>query len=192
MQNRIMKIYYLFLFLFLITFSNANAQITKGNWIVGGSLSYIRIYDTSPNSVSDIQSILNIKPIVGYFLKDKFALGLRSEFIRYNGSIIGSNRSSSYSLDFGPFLRYYFFPVNNRVNLFSETAYLLSLSKSDASKWASNNGFLINLGPVFYLNSIVGLEFTLGYSSQFWKNNNGSLNNIRTGIGLQIHLEKAD
>jgi len=75
MQNRIMKIYYLFLFLVLITFSNANAQITKGNWIVGGSLSYIRINNSSPNNALYKESILNIKPIVGYFLKDKFALG---------------------------------------------------------------------------------------------------------------------
>jgi hypothetical protein len=190
MQNRIMKIYYLFLFLVLITFSNANAQITKGNWIVGGSFSYIRINNSSPNNALYKESILNIKPIFGYFLKDKFALGLRSEF--NNVTIIDGNRSSNYRLDFGPFLRYYFFPVNKSVNLFSESAYLLSLWKSDASKWGSNNGFLINVGPAVYLNNIVGLEFTLGYSSQFWKNNNGSLNNIRTGIGLQIHLEKAD
>jgi hypothetical protein len=92
----------------------------------------------------------------------------------------------------GPYLRYYFFPVNNRLNLFSESAFLLSLWKGNGSKWDSTNGFLINVGPVVYLNSIVGLEFTLGYSSQFFRNNNGSLNNIRTGIGLQIHLGKAD
>jgi hypothetical protein len=48
------------------------------------------------------------------------------------------------------------------------------------------------VGPVVYLNNIVGIEFTLGYSSQYFQKNIGRLNNIRTGIGLQIHLEKAD
>jgi len=187
-----MNRHYLFLFLIFIPFSTINAQITKGNWMVGGSLSYIRINNTNPNTVAEKESILNIKPVVGYFLKDKFALGLRSEFFNYNGTVISSNRSSSYQLDFGPFIRYYFFPVNNRVNLFSESAYLISLSKTNASKWGSLNGFLINLGPAIYLNNIVGLEFTLGYSSQFFRNNNGSFNNFRTGIGFQIHLEKAD
>jgi len=187
-----MNRHYLFLFLIFIPFSTINAQITKGNWMVGGSLSYLRINNTNPNTVSEKETILNIKPVVGYFLKDKFALGLRSEFFNFNGTVIGSNRSSSYQLDFGPFLRYYFFPVNNRVNLFSESAYLLSLWKSSGSKWGSTNGFLINVGPVVYLNNIVGIEFTLGYSSQYFQKNIGRLNNIRTGIGLQIHLEKAD
>lgn len=192
MKIAIMKTHYLFLFIILITSTTVNAQITKGNWMVGGTFSYNKLENTSSNTIVDKESILTIKPMVGYFLKDKFALGLRSEFYNSNATIIGSNRNSFFRLELGPYLRYYFFPVNNRLNLFSESAFLLSLWKGNGSKWDSTNGFLINVGPVVYLNSIVGLEFTLGYSSQFFRNNNGSLNNIRTGIGLQIHLGKAD
>ncbi len=95
-------------------------------------------------------------------------------------------------LIFGPFFRYYFLPVNNRVNLFSESAYLLTLSKSNLSKLESLQGFLINVGSVIYLNNIVGLEFTLGYTLQYLKGNTGTLNYFRSGIGFQIHLEKSN
>lgn len=182
---------YLFILSFIVFFTNnAVSQITKGNLLVGGNFSFNRTSNTSPNNIILKQSAVSITPMVGYFLKDKFVLGLRSELNNYSSSITGSNRNSSNRLDFGPFLRYYFLPVNNRVNLFSESAYLLSLFKSNDSKWSSGNGFLINVGPVIYLNKTVGLEFTVGYSSQYWKNSNSSFNNFRTGIGFQIHLDK--
>jgi hypothetical protein len=181
---------FLFIFSFIIFLTNnAVSQITKGNLIVGGNFSFNRTSNTNSNNIISKQSVVSITPMVGYFLKDKFALGLRSELNNYSGSITGSIRNSSNRLDFGPFLRYYFLPVNNRVNLFSESAYLLSLFKSNNSNWSSGNGFLINVGPVIYLNKTVGLEFTLGYSSQYWTNSSGSFNNFRTGIGFQIHLE---
>jgi hypothetical protein len=187
-----MKVY-LFVFSFIIFFSNnGRAQITKGNWIVGGNLSYNRISETGPNIALDRTSILNITPMAGYFLKDKFVLGLRSEYNNVSANFGDGNRSYTNRLDFGPFFRYYFLPVNNRVNLFSESAYLLTLSKSNLSKLESFQGFLINVGPVIYLNNIVGLEFTLGYTSQYLKGNSGNLNYFRTGIGFQIHLEKSN
>jgi len=182
---------YLFILSFIVFFTNyAVSQITKGNLLVGGNFSFNRTSNASPNNIILKQSVVGITPMVGYFLKDKFVVGLRSELNNYSSSISGSNRNSSNRLDFGPFLRYYFLPVNNKVNLFSESAYLLSLFKSSDSKWSSGNGFLINLGPVVYLNKTVGLEFIVGYSSQYWKNSNSNFNNFRTGIGFQIHLDK--
>jgi hypothetical protein len=187
-----MKVY-LFIFSFFFFLNNsAVSQITKGNLIVGGNFSFNRTSNTNSNNIIAKQSVVSITPMVGYFLKDKFVLGLRSELNNYSGSITGGNRNSSNRLDFGPFLRYYFLPVNDRVNLFAESAYLLSLIKSYKSKWSSGNGFLINVGSVIYLNKTVGLEFTLGYSSQYWTNSIGNFNNFRTGIGFQIHLEKAN
>lgn len=185
-----MKVY-LFIFSLIIFFSNnGRAQITKGNWIVGGNLSINRTNNSYLNNTIAKQSILNIAPMVGYFLKDKFVLGIRTEYNNFSYWSTGNNRSSSNRVDFGPFLRYYFFSVSNKVNLFSESAYSLSLTKSNGNKWSSVNGFLINVGPVIYLNKSVGIEFTLGYSSQYWKNGNGNFNNFRTGIGFQIHLDK--
>jgi hypothetical protein len=187
-----MKVY-LFIFSFFFFLNNsAVSQITKGNLIVGGNFSFNRTSNTNSNNIIAKQSVVSITPMVGYFLNDKFVLGLRSELNNYSGNITGGNRNSSNRLDFGPFLRYYFLPVNDRVNLFAESAYLLSLIKSYKSKWSSGNGFLINVGPVIYLNKTVGLEFTLGYSSQYWTNSIGNFNNFRTGIGFQIHLEKAN
>jgi hypothetical protein len=50
--------------------------------------------------------------------------------------------------------------------------------------------FFINAGPVIFLNSSVGVEFTIGYSSTHIKGNNDNNNVFQTGIGFQIHLEK--
>ncbi len=65
--------------LFLIAFifcNNANCQITKGNWLVGGNATFSRLKNSSTASAQFKQTNFEIRPLLGYFLKDKFAVGL--------------------------------------------------------------------------------------------------------------------
>jgi hypothetical protein len=132
---------------------------------------------------------LNISPSAGYFLYDKLAAGARLAF-DHQYATSGISTSSYSRIDIGPFVRYYFLSTENRVNIFAEGTYLLQLSKLSGEQYGATNGYKISAGPVVYLNNIVGIEFTVGYSSQQGVVKDGFINTFRTGVGLQIHLEK--
>ena len=185
-SKTIMKsIYFLFISNCFFIFSS-NAQITKGNFMVGGnaSLSFI-------SSNSSKTTILNVSPNVGYFLFDKFSFGTLLNYSNsktkdgLGGSIIYKN------INIGPFVRYYILNKEKDYNVFYESSYNLSLLKEN-----KNTEFGNKLGTVIFLNSSVGFEFSLKYSLNKFKYPNEILpdsksNNFIFGLGLQIHLEKS-
>ncbi|MFK5108799.1 hypothetical protein ACI394_30215, partial [Klebsiella pneumoniae] len=72
---------------------DSNAQITKGNWLVGGSgsLRSINTSNSSPGiSTSSKRLDIIISPSIGYFIIDKFALGLRASYNKYKEEVNGS------------------------------------------------------------------------------------------------------
>ena len=170
--------------LFTIT---SNAQITKGNWMVGGSgsISSSSYESTSSNSVNKGKSSgIQISPTLGYFLADKFAAGLSGGF----GFGTVENGSSGTSYTVGPFVRYYFLKPEKTVNIFAQIGTLFGGGSTD-SKF-SNYSF--KAGPVIYFNSSVGMEVTLNYDIQ--RNlstfSDTTFKTLNIGIGFQIHLEK--
>lgn len=93
----------------------------------------------------------------------------------------------------GPFIRYYFLKPENRANILVESSYQYQFRKDispGSDSKLSANIFMISAGPVIYFNSSVGVEFTIGYSSQKYSGITGSNNTIQTSIGLQVHLQK--
>ena len=96
------------LMILLVTIScNMQAQIQKGNFLAGGTLSFRSTDYTADNSKT---SAWNLTPGGGYFILDKLALGARITFT-YN-----SNDGDNYTdLLGGPFARYYFF-ANRKKN----------------------------------------------------------------------------
>jgi hypothetical protein len=165
-----------------------NAQITKGNWMVGGNAYFnsSTIENTNPDgstgSVSG--SGININPTIGYFIINNFSIGLSGNF----GLSIPEQGSNLTSLGVGPFVRYYFLKPEKTVNLLSQIGYNYITSSSD-SKFNSYN---FRVGPVIYFNSSVGLELTIDYSiskitNRFSESTSKAFN---VGFGFQIHLEK--
>jgi hypothetical protein len=96
------KLFFIATILFTVS---ANSQITKGNWMVGGDASYdnSKVFDTNNEIIGSGNSI-RIFPNIGYFIIDKFALGLNGNF-NY-GKSNGSPSNVGYGG--GPFARYYF------------------------------------------------------------------------------------
>ena len=170
--------------LFTIT---ANAQITKGNWIVGGTgnfSSYETKYSNNGNEVTNKGIGINISPNIGYFFINNLAVGT-SIGIGYTKP---KDSESSFGYGFGPFARYYFLKPEKTINILSQVGYYYGTSSSDTRF----NNFNFKVGPVIYFNSSVGLELTIDYSitnnsSQFSENKIKAFN---VGFGLQIHLEK--
>lgn len=174
-------------FLFLISiglFFISKAQITKGDWLVGGSGTISRQQEKI--SGSDVKNTsIELAPNLGYFIADKFSLGLKPGF-GYMNLKTNAYHDQATSWAVGPFVRYYFLPVENRTNLFAETAYQYSSS----SKGAPEDLLLFSGGPVIYFNSSVGLELTGNYKIFRSHNTETSAKTFFIAIGLQVHLEK--
>ncbi len=105
-----------------------------------------------------------------------------------NNTLIGNQ------LGIGPFIRYYFLNINNRVNVFSDASaqYSFITSKSTGSienKFKSID-YSIFVGSVIFLNSSVGLEFLLGYNNSKALDIDSRGEALQLRVGLQIHLEK--
>ena len=170
----------------------SKAQITKGNWLIGGDIHYSKtklVSDLGGYTETDINAIGN----VGYFFIDKLAAGIRPNLFfsktKYNNSS-GSTRS-----EIGPFFRCYFLPKDQTVNLFLDGSYSYGWSRvknnNITTNKVSSNNFSIMGGPTFFLNSSVAIELSVGYSTTKFNDGVHSKRSIITsGVGLQFYLEK--
>lgn len=169
--------------LFITTFFFAmvsNAQISKGNWMMGGTGAFGNSKVTSLGA-EDNGFYLNLYPNVGYFFINKLAVGTNASLL------LAFREKHSAAWGIGPYVRYYFLEKEKAINVFSELNYYAERrSKTDDLKF---NTFNIKAGTVFFLNSIVGIEVALNYSTQK-TNQNFEKRGIYLNVGFQIHLER--
>lgn len=175
------------------------SQLDKGTWLVGGTgnlLSSKNEY-TSPNySSSSDKLTINVSPNIGFFVADKFTLGLKANYSKYKEQINGSGGGNSNinRFSFGPFARYYILEKDKPYNILSEITYQYGLYSFKPTNGNSNT-FNALIGPVVYFNSSVALEFLLGYySTKEVIRQNGDFTTKQSGfqisVGFQFHLEK--
>lgn len=178
-----MKTFKLLIAITLLNFATSNAQITKGNWLVGGTGSFYsaQLKDDSNNTNSNSIG-LEIRPNLGYFVMDKFAIGI-TPLIAYNKP---ENGSSVTSYGIGPYARYYLLKSDKRVNVLTHVGYSFSGSNNSSSK---STALDFKAGPVVYFNSSVAFEMTINYNINNL-NSSTTYNILSLGMGLQIHLEK--
>lgn len=183
------------IFLALFLYHSSSSQLSKGYWMEGGQGSFKSSFLSVVGWDYFHTTEISVSPSVGYFIKDRLAIGLKSTLSNYHftgkGSLPGtSGISNAFDLSIGPFARYYF--LNNLegpVNVFLEGAYGIGYHTSleyFGKKYLSRYSFLA--GPVYYINNSIGLEFAIGYYSanQFSETRSG----FQVLIGLQIHLIK--
>jgi hypothetical protein len=185
-----MKTLTLFFFIIFTATLTANAQITKGNWLVGGDASFFSNKSESElNGTISETSFLIISPNVGYFFIDKLAGGIDLRF-----SFVDPGKSvNSENYGFGPFLRYYFLKTDNLVNIFSQLNYNISFGKNGLGTRSKSIGYGFEIGTSLFFNNSVALEFFLSYDNT--KNTLDRVDRRNTeqflvGLGFQIHLEK--
>ena len=173
----------------LLFSSLANAQITKGNWMVGGSGSFkSTTSETIKTGSKDKYTYLELSPNIGYFFLDKMAAGINTSFY-YNPY------EGAYNIGFGigPYLKYYLLKPEKLVNIFIQGKYLYyeNNNNSDAIGYDkfSSYSYGLKTGPVIYFNDSVALELALEYLRD---NRNKTLidNTFLMTIGFQIHLTK--
>lgn len=200
-----MKKIVLFVFsAFILKYSSA--QISKGNWLVGGSGFFSLTTSNSMSGVSGLrQTQINLSPSIAYFFFDKFAAGLKIGYSNSRNKQLNTpnyNLGKSITYSVGPFLRYYFLPTDKQFNLIIDGSYQYGIENGggvvstgsqpvdfDLTKYQKNT-FTFAAGPVIYFNSSVGLEFLAAYMTSKYANWVGRNNTFQFGVGLQVHLER--
>ena len=123
-----------------------------------------------------------LNPNLGYFVANKFALGLNANFISSEGTSI---------LGLGPYARGYF-ATTERGSLFAQAGYnFLNISQGKFSDSAS--GYGLGLGYAIFLNSSVAMELSGNYAKYNFTIINGELSGgddavLSFNVGFQIHL----
>ncbi len=195
-------IYRLFLIIISITISNkAKSQSDKNSWLIGGSF-HVSDYKEKANFSIWVPYTMPIKKIsfdmnLGYFIKNNFLVGLRSNYGYIRGkAITPSVTKLKYYQDLhvGPFSRYYF-GDGNKYNFIIDGCIQYSKIKFHGFK-SNQKTFSISTGPSFYINSSFGIEFLIGYK---YARRNGSdssngiysnISGINTNLNLHFYLTK--
>jgi hypothetical protein len=194
------------LFSVAFLYLGANAQLTKNNWLVGGSgsfYSYAEDYSTSSYKQTAKYTSIDIAASVGYFFMDKLAAGLRPGFSSYKGEVVSSSVGSggatnNFKFAIGPFARYYFLNSVKPFNLLADISYQIGINKNfgglnDKGKY---NTFSLMGGTEIFFNPTAGIEILLGYTQKMVsiENSPSALSNNKKGflasVGFTLHLEK--
>ena len=168
-----------------------NAQITKGNWMVGGTGNFSSYESkTSNNGTENINKGIgiNVSPNIGYFFGNRFVAGTNINL----GYTKPKNYESSLGYSFGPFARYYLLKEDKQINFLVQANYTFGAAKYGDNK-SKSNGYGFKAGSAIFFNSSVALEITLDYNSSKLipdGSESSSYNNFQLGLGFQIHLEK--
>ena len=157
------------------------AQLTKGNAILGGSVTY---ESTRYSDNGDRIGTFTFMPGVGYFFRDRLAGGLR---LSYTQIFDEGDRYRDFTA--GPFARYYFLPASRSTNIFLEGQFLWGNEKYEGFAGENKTGYGFTAGPTFFINPHIGLEMMAGWRSVKFKNDKGRYNTAWIGAGLQVHLE---
>ncbi|HYE54863.1 MAG TPA: porin family protein [Chitinophagaceae bacterium] len=158
------------------------AQINKGQWLAGGNIAFNtqKTGDHKSNS-------FEFAPDAGYFFIDNFAGGLRFS-VTTSKSEFNNVESKYRTTMISPFVRYYFLPAAQKVNVFADASYGFGSTKYDDDDAQSNSGFAFAAGPAIFLSPNTALEITLGYTSFKPEDADDRTNNFRVGVGFQVHL----
>lgn len=177
----------------LLAFSLASqAQTSKGNFLLGGSVTFNsakeKVTFEGSSETSQATTTLGFTPNAGYFIMDNLAVGGSLTLLSVNEKESDSKTSTFL---FAPFVRYYFLSLGENVKFMGQGSFGIgSLSFDGESQ--SINSWAVNAGPAIFLNSNTALEITLGYNSTGYKEEGAKFrtNSIGFNVGFQIHLGK--
>lgn len=183
----------LLLSFFVLIATTGITQINKGQFLIGGNVSFESIKNDG-NNIGYKTTNVFVSPNVGYFIINNLASGIRLDFRSYKQKA-PNNFTQTYT-SISPFLRYYFLPTTKKLNAFIDVSYINYTSKFRNSLGSSfnekTNGYAISAGPSIFLTPQVALEFTVGYKRTIGKDTYYSKSTmINSGLGLQIHFRNA-
>lgn len=213
-------------FSFLITViflaSTVHAQLNKGQWLVGGTAGFSYAKNSSNNNIysySTKSTSLQASPSAGYFIINGLAVGVRPGIVTTHDKIESHDAGTPFSsssdskgtgITISPFVRYYFLPARNKINILADLAYgwehqkshtqtmqtytdgsgLPVVNSSTYNNKYSSHSFTVAAGPALFLNPRVSLELLAGYGIVKSKDLHSSQHTVTLNAGFQIHLGK--
>ena len=186
----------------LIGFSiSANCQLDKKAWLVGGTGTLYLYNDDFTTigqpTVSGKLTEINLSGNVGFFLLDKFVVGLRPgiKCLKSRGLNTASAGHKEIALYVGPFVRYYFLNSERPFNILIDGAYQIGSYSTFLGKGSFKSATVMT-GPEIFFNTTVAMEILFGYMHQYrsiTEEPSGFIhkkNGVYMSIGFQIHLER--
>lgn len=166
-----------------ITILAANAQIQKGNVMVGGNLTNINLGLDDPKIFS-----VDITPKAAWFIQDNVAVGGYVNF----GLKTAKNSNTTTTYGVGALGRYYTgkdVEVLRHGRFFAEAT--AGIGGVNVSKGGGNtNGLNLSVGPGFayFITPNIGLETLLKYNGLIGFGSATTQNNLNLSFGFQIYL----
>jgi len=168
----------------LVVALSAEAQISKGDVMIGADLSNINFALDKPNAFS-----LNINPKAAWFIQDGFALGAD---VLFGLETPGKDLGTTINYGIGALGRYYGSKganeLANHTRFFAEAT--VGISGRNLSGGGSTNGLGFSFGPGFayFITRNVGLEALLKYQGVVGFGSSAYAHNLNLGVGFQIYL----
>lgn len=177
---------------FLLLFITSNAQINQGQWLIGGNASLVSGNHGQPSLNNENYTAFNLSPVIGYFISDRFAGGVRIIFSKMHPVYSSTGLPSVFhSNSVSPFLRYYFLEIGQMVNIFIDGAYVRTwVFTSPVDVKSKFNGFSIRGGTEVFLNQYVGIEVALGYYHETLEGGSYLTNEFQSEVGFNFHFGK--
>jgi hypothetical protein len=206
----------IFLLILIVAFSNnVNGQISKKQLIIGGVVSgnyssTDQFYQESDRTLrSEEQYTLNIPVGLGYFIMNKWAVGIQCNYLRNQREIVyvldpdivnyeGMIKEEYNQFGLGVFTRFYVLPQKNSFNIYLSTGYSypkLTYNLEGVNDYNNESSsyrlhqFNFSIAPVYFINNRIAIEFVMSYINESGKY--GTYINSNTfllGIGLQGHF----
>lgn len=156
----------------------AQAQLEKGNWVMGGNLSF------ASNKIGEVKTeAFTLNPSFGIMFGSGFAGG-----INFNITSLKSGDEDAVNASLiGPFLRLYVFPSTSAVNFFINTSYGFGSTNSFGNK-QGQRGYSLAAGPAIFLSRHAALEIALDYTSIKAKNIDDRSNTIGVKAGFSVYF----
>lgn len=162
----------------------ANAQIGKGDVMVGGQLAGL-----NANFKQNIS--FNITPKAAWFIEDRIAVGA---YLNFGIDHAYKTTGSTYTYGVGPLARYYFSKEQigtlKQFKFFAEGHVGFEGSNVTGKAKSNTNGLGFGVGPgiTYFLTPTVGLESTIKYGGIVGFGSDAYKNQLTFGIGLQVYL----
>ena len=161
----------------------ANAQIQKGNVMMGANLSNIKFGLDKPNEFT-----FNVSPKAAWFVQDGLAIGAEVNL----GLATQKGSGTDFSYGISALSRYYGQTGANQVlkssRFFGEAT--VGIQGYNPSGGGSTNGLGFSFGPGFtyFVTPSIGLEALLKYNGVVGFGSSAYAHNLGIGVGFQIYL----
>lgn len=174
----------------VFAFGVANAQeggfgFSKGDVIVEGNLSVSSNSVSSGNSTTTTTSYA-FRPVGGYFITDKFAVGLGLNIASEKGSGSGSDETNTFGVKAAG--RYYFLDLGQRFKVYGEAGLGFdSVSTKPGDKKETNIGLDAGLGVNYFLTNSLAINFGLTNVFSVKNNKVKDVDGSNTKVNLNVN-----